>query len=343
MRMSIPALAILLLWASPGSPQDAGQVAWQRGDAKAAINQAASDGRAMMLFFGSEASPNSKKWLYGPFADAAVVDASDKIACIYVDCTAPKENEEVQKFYRVKGFPTVIFCDPQAKVVEQMGAPEPAAIARQILKIAQKNAARSKDPEPPKFFEDLDLLRRLAKKARRPYAIYFYDDSPASLSVNVAFTDPTLIDDLKAIFFGRVAYRKGSAICDKFDISRVPTIVVLDSALEKPETKPLATITGSRSSRELKRDLDDVLERLPLASAAPPQGETPAPKPAPEEPLSSDEVTRRFIEARLSVAQDMVQLGKKDKAIEILEDVIKSYPKHAGTQKAIKLLEDLKK
>ena len=40
---------------------------------------------------------------------------------------------------------------------------------------------------------------------------------------------------------------------------------------------------------------------------------------------------------------DMVKRGKKDKAIEVFEDILKSYPKHVDTLVVKKLLEETRK
>jgi TolA-binding protein len=135
--------------------------------------------------------------------------------------------------------------------------------------------------------------------------------------------------------------RKGSDVCVKYDVSRAPTILVLDASLPAPESKPLARITGSRNPRELRRDLDEALAAAGAATgtaAAPPL----PPSPPRKEELSDDALDRKFIQARIDVAKGLIQQNKPKDAIGVLEDVIKSYPKHTATADAVKLLEKLK-
>jgi hypothetical protein len=63
---------------------------------------------------------------------------------------------------------------------------------------------------------------------------------------------------------------------------------------------------------------------------------------APEEPLSDDELDRKFIQARLTTAIELSRKGALANAIEVLEDVIKTYPRHVLTKDAVKLLETLR-
>lgn len=273
-----------------------------------------------------------------------MIQASEKIACIFVDCDWGKKNADLQERYRIQGYPTVYFCDPSGKPVEQLESDAPAAVLKQILRVAAKFPGAAAGPETPRFAEDISGLRRLAKKNARPFAIYFFDDSPASVSVSQALMDPLMKEALGRILFAKAEYRKGAALAAEYDVQRAPTIVVLDSAMDHPEQKPLARIAGSRSARELLRELESFLSPDPPgAHQVPGSAEEGTPSKKPEEPLSDDEIDRRFIQARLSVALDLIKRDKKAKAVEVLEDIIKSYPKHVDTPKVRKILEDLRR
>ena len=63
----------------------------------------------------------------------------------------------------------------------------------------------------------------------------------------------------------------------------------------------------------------------------------------PVEKLSDDVIEKQFIWARVAVAQETLKQGSKPKAIEILEDVLKSYPKHKDTEEVRKILEAMRK
>jgi hypothetical protein len=67
---------------------------------------------------------------------------------------------------------------------------------------------------------------------------------------------------------------------------------------------------------------------------------TSGPKPL---DISDEELAIRFIRNRIDVAKEHVRIGLNQKAIDILEDIILSYPKHPETDSARLLLKFLKK
>lgn len=66
-------------------------------------------------------------------------------------------------------------------------------------------------------------------------------------------------------------------------------------------------------------------------------------KPADASSLSDAELDARFVQVRFEVAKEHVRAGRKEKAIEILEDVVRSYPRHPETERARLLLQLLRK
>jgi len=66
-------------------------------------------------------------------------------------------------------------------------------------------------------------------------------------------------------------------------------------------------------------------------------------KPPPPPPIPDSELDTLFFKAKLQVAESHLQAGKKDKAIEVLEDAIKTYPKHSLVAEARRLLDQARK
>jgi hypothetical protein len=240
-----------------------------------------------------------------------------------------------------------MFCDPDGKPIGELGSHDPAGVAQQILAVAGKYSGKTTPKQPVVSGKSIEEAAPAAKNAAKPVAIFFYDDSPASVSVTLALQDELLKETVGKFVFAKAEFIKGSEVCTKYEVTRAPTILVVEAVLDNRDNKvvkPLARITGSRSARELKRDLEDA---LPAAGAAPAGASTPssgarAPR-EPEEKLSDDDLERRFIQARVAVAMDLIKRGKKDKAIEVYEDIIKTYPKHVDTVAVKKLLEDARK
>ena len=57
---------------------------------------------------------------------------------IYVDCDWGKKNRDLSTRYGVRGYPTVIFVDPDGNVVEKLKSRSPGAVASQIEAVAKK-------------------------------------------------------------------------------------------------------------------------------------------------------------------------------------------------------------
>jgi len=67
---------------------------------------------------------------------------------------------------------------------------------------------------------------------------------------------------------------------------------------------------------------------------------TPKEPPA---PVSDAEMDNLFFKAKMTVAESHLKAGRKAQAVEILEEIIKAYPKHPGIPDARRHLEEAKK
>lgn len=337
-------IVVLLSAASTAWSQDGGKLPW-RGkteNPKTALADARSQGRPSMLFFTSLGCGYCKVISNGAFSNAEVVEAASGLVCIFVDCDWGKKNEELANEFRVTGYPTVAFCDPSGKDIGRLQGREIPDVLREIREIVRKypaGPAPAGAPSTPAFQEYSPTLLRNA--APKPVLLFFYDLSQASDTINRSLSDPGLRDLRNRFVLAQTEYKKGSELSTRCDVLRAPTLLLLDPAREKAESQPLGRISGSRSPRELQRDLEELLGGA-ASTEARPNGPSPD-APRREEPLSDDDVDRKFIQARISIALDASKRGKKAKAIEILEDVLQSYPKHVLTRDVKDLLDSLKK
>ena len=81
----------------------------------------------------------------GSFSDADVVKATGDFARVMVNCTAPgrdfettAEGSRLMKQYEVKGWPTVIFLDPEGKPVDRFSSCRKPDFVLNKLKILRK-------------------------------------------------------------------------------------------------------------------------------------------------------------------------------------------------------------
>lgn len=57
---------------------------------------------------------------------------------IFVDCDWGKKNNDISTRYKVRGYPTVVFTDPDGNEVARLGRRDADSVAAQILEVAKK-------------------------------------------------------------------------------------------------------------------------------------------------------------------------------------------------------------
>jgi thioredoxin-related protein len=128
--------------------QDGGKIPWKgkakNEDVKALMAQAQKEGKAIMMFFTSEGWGPCKALSAGAFSDDKVVEASKQVMPIFVDCDWGKKNKDISDKYKVRGYPTVIFTDPEGKELEHLGKRDAESVAAQIESVAGKYPAKKK-------------------------------------------------------------------------------------------------------------------------------------------------------------------------------------------------------
>ena len=61
---------------------------------------------------------------------------------IFVDCDWGKKNKDISDKYGVRGYPTVVFTDPDGKEVDRMKSRDAAAVTAQIEDVAKKHGKK---------------------------------------------------------------------------------------------------------------------------------------------------------------------------------------------------------
>jgi hypothetical protein len=332
-------LAALL---TPLAAQDGGKISWI-GKGKDPVESVFDDLKKLqqptMVFFSIDGDPACKALCDGAFSHPDVVAASSRITCIFVECGAKKNAALVKKF-SITSFPSLVLFDRDGKLLGDVPQRDGPGLAAALHKLNDVMDLL------PAFPEDLEAALTAARTKKRPLMVYFYDSSPACLTLNRSLLDPELRPLYPQFGAARVPMKRGSPACSKYDVDHAPTLLVLNPLLPKPEEKPLARITTSRSPRELRRDLEESLDAARNSGISAPvdgaKDDATGKEPAKTETLSDDEVDRKFIRSRFSLAIDLVKKGMKPKAIEVLEDVVATFPKHVETVAVKKYLAELK-
>lgn len=61
---------------------------------------------------------------------------------IFVDCDWGKKNNDVSEKYAIRGYPTVVFADPDGKEIGRLGKRDAASVAAQIEEMAKKHPGK---------------------------------------------------------------------------------------------------------------------------------------------------------------------------------------------------------
>ena len=57
---------------------------------------------------------------------------------MFVDCNWGKANKDLSTKYKIRGYPTVVFTDPDGNELERLGARDPESVLKQIEGVAKK-------------------------------------------------------------------------------------------------------------------------------------------------------------------------------------------------------------
>lgn len=192
------------------------------------------------------------------------------IVPILVDCSKPGQNEDLQKKYGVRGYPTVQFLDSAGTKVEDLQGRAAAQVRDQIQRVAQAHS------RPVVSNSTLEEGMSLAREQRRLLGVLFADPNDPEGN---AFIDTLLSPPFEPVrgrfhWIRRPVTGEKNRLTDeakKLGAKKGVTLLVLDPWGEG-EAQELKKLTSFRS---LRRDLDKVLEEAekrghPPAADAPP-------------------------------------------------------------------------
>ena len=61
---------------------------------------------------------------------------------IFVDCDWGKKNQDLSAKYKIRGYPTVVFADPEGNEIEKLGRRDAASVLAQIEGVAAKHPGK---------------------------------------------------------------------------------------------------------------------------------------------------------------------------------------------------------
>ncbi len=77
----------------------------------------------------------------GALSDPQVVEASQKVVPILVDCTQRGDYDDLKGQYGVRGYPTILFVDSNGTAIDEMDSRDAASLAAKIQRAAGGGSA----------------------------------------------------------------------------------------------------------------------------------------------------------------------------------------------------------
>lgn len=188
----------------------------------------------------------------GAFSDPKVMEASKQLVCVFVDCDWGKKNNDLSDKFAIRGYPTVLFLDPEGKQVAELESRAPAAVAEQITQVATKYGKAR--------FETFAKAVDTAKEDHKAILYVFAKpDQPNSLTV--ALADPSMKDLVEQFVLVRSDLGKQNADAKTLAVSD-PALFVLDPKGEFGKDKPLLKLTGRKEVKEVHKQLEAALKKF---------------------------------------------------------------------------------
>lgn len=191
--------------------------------------------------------------------------AAKGLVAIYVDCTKDGAHQDLMTKYAVRGFPTVIFTDPEGKQVGQMTDRSPAGLKAQIEQVIQRHK-RAGFPEGT-----LDEAAAAAREGTKLLAVLFVEegDSDGLTAMTAAVYGDAALEQLR----GRFQWvkrplkeaKKATPEAKSFKASKSPTLVLIDPRGEGELPKQI--LGTATSGKGLKAVLEKALDKAEKAEA----------------------------------------------------------------------------
>jgi hypothetical protein len=180
-----------------------------------------------------------------------VIEASKKIVCVFVDCNWGKKNNDLSDKYKVEGYPTVVFCDPDGKQIAELESRDASGVASQIESIAKKYKGT---------FDSFEKAVAMAKEEKKPVLYLFLKPNVAS-SLAAAVGDASMKDLVEKFVLAQSELVKGNTDAKAFSIID-PTLLVLDPEGEVGKAKVYLKLSGKRELKEVKKQLEEALKKF---------------------------------------------------------------------------------
>jgi hypothetical protein len=186
-----------------------------------------------------------------------VVEASKDLVLILVDCTNRGATRKLVEMYGVTGLPSMVFADPDGKVVAKADDRSPDALIERFREIYEKHAKTIPWVDSP------EAGIEAAAKAEKPLLVFFTDGEEASKVTEGSFFHGSVWEHLRGFVMVRHVIERECETCKRFRVTRGPRVYILNPLLEDPVKRPLKKITRRADADDLKKAIEYCLKRWP--------------------------------------------------------------------------------
>ena len=161
--------------------------------------------------------------------------AAGTVVPIYVDCTSSESFSDLKSKYEVKGYPTVLYVDPEGKQIKEMGSREAGAITGEINGVAKKFPGR-----PSLWQNSLKGATAVAKLTKKRIAVYVAKEGADPLKTSAKLGKD--LGDRKSKLLW--TWETGDAkTLEKRGVESAPAIVIYEADKEGSSVTPLGRVT----------------------------------------------------------------------------------------------------
>ncbi len=178
------------------------------------------------------------------------MEASRRLVCVFVECGWGLKNKDLSGKFQIRGYPTVIFCDPDGNEVARLGDREPSSVAAMIEEVVKKYD-RSR-------FDRFDAAAEKGREAGKP-VLYLFTKRGAPGPLAAALDDSSLKDLLEkfVVAVGEASKENPDAKALSLTDS---AILVLDPGAEL-KARPVLKLTGKKDAKEVRKQLEAALRK----------------------------------------------------------------------------------
>jgi hypothetical protein len=180
-----------------------------------------------------------------------VAAAAGNVVPIYVDCTSRESFSDLKSKYDVKGYPTVLYLDPEGKQIREMGSREASAVTGEINSVARKFPGR-----PTFWMNSMKSAATMAKAAKKKVAVYVAKEDADPIKVTQALIKNLADRRTKLAWTWELGTAKA---LEGRQLESAPAVVIYSVGEKETDLTMLGKVQGD-DPKLLNEGIDEILK-----------------------------------------------------------------------------------